>query len=409
MDNVFLLSEFYNDIELHAGKHGKFGQDLVYTSLAKTSHGELVEGFLTEGQVLTMMPASQYDGMIDVFFFIEGNLIMHAGKHSRRIHPQTLISSDSFDISIKIEARAKTRYLHFQAPPWLKKNDNEGQIIKQAHSSFEFVFSRGSIELMLGKIEAGNRMFAIPEEEEAIEVYYVVDGLFTLEQDSKPLLKSGDYFIARGLSQTKSCFANTDVSYIYFSNLAKKQGVEEFHKDLIKLASEVEKKDGYTSDHCKRLQRLSVKTGMLLGLDSERMLRLTMGALLHDLGKVKVPIEILQKPGKLTAEEWNIIKEHPTAGQKMLQGTELEKAAIVVEQHHERLDGSGYPYGLSDDSILTESYIVAVADTFDAMTTDRPYRKALTTEAALEEIKALADKQIPKEVIDAFIEANGDE
>ncbi|MCA9835346.1 MAG: HD-GYP domain-containing protein [Trueperaceae bacterium] len=410
MDNVFLLPEHYTDIELHAGQHGRFGQNLIYTSLAKTSYGELIEGYLSEGQTLTVMPANQYDSMIDVFFFIDGDITAHVGATSRLLRPQTLLSSDKIDLPLKLEAQSKARYLHFQAPPWMKPNPNEGKKGKANNLGFEFLFSRGSIELMFGTLDEGRTMHAIPEGEGAVEVYYIIDGLLSLEsRANSAILKSGDYFVARDHIRTQACFANTKVNFLYFSNLAKNNGIEIFHNELINLASEVEQKDGYTADHCHRLQRLSVRTAKALGLGSDEIFRLGLGALLHDLGKVKVPLEILNKPGKLNNEEWAVIKEHPLQGSKMLANTELEIAATIVAQHHERLDGSGYPFKLKGNEILTESYIVAVADTFDAMTTDRSYRKALSTEVALAEIKALADKKIPKEIIDAFIKANGDE
>ena len=164
-------------------------------------------------------------------------------------------------------------------------------------------------------------------------------------------------------------------------------------------------KDGYTADHCRRLQRLGCATGQQLGLSQAELYRLDFGSLLHDVGKVKVPVEILQKSGKLTPEEWTIIKQHPTMGCEVLNATFLKEAGIVVEQHHERMDGSGYPYGLSGKDILTESYVVAVADTYDAMTTDRPYRKALSDEVAFEEIRKYGGVHYPREVVDAFFAA----
>ncbi len=164
-------------------------------------------------------------------------------------------------------------------------------------------------------------------------------------------------------------------------------------------------KDGYTADHCRRLQRLSYATGQQLGLSQTELYRLDFGSLLHDIGKIEVPVEILQKPGKLTPGEWERVKQHPSLGREMLATTHVKEAGIVVEQHHERLDGSGYPYGLSGKDILTEAYIVAVADTFDAMTTDRPYRKALSDEVAFEEIRKYAGVHYPREVVDAFFEA----
>lgn len=164
-------------------------------------------------------------------------------------------------------------------------------------------------------------------------------------------------------------------------------------------------KDGYTADHCDRLQALSYATGLELGLSTSRLRLLDQGAYLHDVGKISVPIEILQKPSSLTSSEWDAIKRHPTAGRELLDKTFMKEAGKIVEQHHERLDGSGYPYGLAGSDVLIEATIVAVADTYDAMTTDRPYRRALSRDEALAEIQKYAGVHYPKEVVRAFMSA----
>ena len=150
---------------------------------------------------------------------------------------------------------------------------------------------------------------------------------------------------------------------------------------------------------------MSFATGRELGLPHYRLHLLDCGAYLHDLGKVKVPLEILNKPARLTPEEFAVIQRHPSFGREMLEGTWMKPSGLIVEQHHERLDGSGDPFGLAGDEILVESYIVAVADTYDAMTTDRPYRKALTPEEAFAELNKYAGTHHLKEVVKAFFSA----
>ena len=142
--------------------------------------------------------------------------------------------------------------------------------------------------------------------------------------------------------------------------------------DLKRLARLIARKDRGTAAHCGRLRDLARAVGLELRLSPPRLYRLDYGAYLHDLGKIEVPDCVLQKPGRLTPAEWALVKRHPTVGRRLLEVTFMAPVGVIVEQHHEKLDGSGYPYGLSDDAILTESYIVAVVDTFDAMTTDRP-------------------------------------
>ena len=172
--------------------------------------------------------------------------------------------------------------------------------------------------------------------------------------------------------------------------------------DLKRLARLIARKDRGTAAHCGRLRDLARAVGLELRLPPSGLYRLDYGAYLHDLGKVEVPDCVLQKPGRLTLGEWALVKRHPTVGRRLLETTFMAPVGVIVEQHHEKLDGSGYPHGLSGDAILTESYIVAVVDTFDAMTTDRPYRRALPFEEALAEIRGLAGRHYPREVVDAF-------
>jgi len=396
------------DFELHTGQFSASNPNLVFKSLVKTSYGDLVEGYLSPGQNLTLMPANYQHGMIDVFFFAEGEMLAHTNQGPRRLKANSFITTDKLKGKTRLEAHSSVKYLHFLAPPWLAKNENEGKKLEMDEGSFNFAFSRGGIGFTLGTIHAGETLYATPEKEGTIEVYYVLKGLLSLDQEdgNAVVLKPSDYFVARDLSKTLSFFCNTDVTFLYFANASRQNWIENFHGDVIRLAEEVEQKDGYTAEHCSRLQRLSKRTGKLLHLSADRMLKLGLGARLHDLGKVNVPLEILQKPSKLNALEWEVIKKHPTYGRQLLENSNMEGVGIIIEQHHERMDGSGYPFGLKGNEILTESYIVAVADTFDAMTTNRPYRKALSEKTAFEELNKYADKHYPKVVVDAFIEAN---
>ena len=257
-------------------------------------------------------------------------------------------------------------------------------------------------EVVEGTLRAGQRLNLTPTEE-ALETYYILSG--ELSSPEGEILRTGDHFVVQSLSAVITFSAITEVRFLFVSSVPQFHEISADIYELRELAVEVELKDGYTSDHCQRIQRLSYATGQELGFSPEQLYQLDYGAYFHDVGKVKVPEEILNKPGKLTPEEWQVIKEHPRAGREVLEGTYLEIAGKIVEQHHERFDGSGYPYGLKGDEILTEAYIVAVADTFDAMTTDRPYRKALPAEVAFAEIRKYAGIHYPVRVVKAFFNA----
>ncbi|MDX1721310.1 MAG: HD domain-containing phosphohydrolase, partial [Salegentibacter mishustinae] len=131
------------------------------------------------------------------------------------------------------------------------------------------------------------------------------------------------------------------------------------------------------------------------------------GAYFNDNGKLTVPLEILNKEGKLTPEECELMKAHTTNGAEMMRNHEiawLREAAFIVEQHHERYDGKGYPFGLKEEEVSLEAYIIAVVDSFDAMTTNRPYREALTVDQAIEEIIKGRGSQFHPQVVDAFLQ-----
>lgn len=155
------------------------------------------------------------------------------------------------------------------------------------------------------------------------------------------------------------------------------------------FSSIVEARDPYTAGHQKRVTRLSVAMAERMGLEAERITALRMAAMVHDLGKIYVPSEFLNKPGKLSAVEFDIVKTHPVVGRNILKFVDFEwPLSRIVAQHHERMDGSGYPEGLSREDILLEARILAVADVVDAVSSHRPYRPSLGLGMALEEIES---------------------
>jgi HD-GYP domain-containing protein (c-di-GMP phosphodiesterase class II) len=164
----------------------------------------------------------------------------------------------------------------------------------------------------------------------------------------------------------------------------------------------VEMRDPYTAGHQKRVAGLARAIGEELGLPADRRDGLHTAGLIHDLGKISVPAEILSKPSKLTAIEFSMIKVHPQAGFDILKSIEFPwPVARMVLEHHERLDGTGYPGGLRGEDILLESRILAVADVVEAISSHRPYRPALGIEAALDEIEVRRGIFYDAAVVDA--------
>jgi putative two-component system response regulator len=176
-----------------------------------------------------------------------------------------------------------------------------------------------------------------------------------------------------------------------------------YRMTLKALVAALETRDQETHGHSERVVNFSLRLGQELKLSIEQMRSLEFGSLLHDIGKIGVPDAILRKPAKLMEEEWVRMREHPLHGQKILRGIEfLEGAARVVAQHHEKWDGAGYPLGLKGEEIDLNARIFAVADAFDAITSDRVYRKGRTYDEALAELQTCAGVQFDPRVVEAF-------
>jgi putative nucleotidyltransferase with HDIG domain len=176
-----------------------------------------------------------------------------------------------------------------------------------------------------------------------------------------------------------------------------------YRSTLKALTAALETRDSETHGHSERVVTYSLRLGREYGLNSDEMKALEFGSLLHDIGKIGVPDSILRKPAKLTEEEWVRMREHPLHGQQILRGIEfLQGAARVVAQHHEKWDGTGYPLGLRAEDIDICARIFAVADAFDAITSDRVYRRGKSYEAAAQELDDWAGRQFDPKVVEAF-------
>jgi putative nucleotidyltransferase with HDIG domain len=178
-----------------------------------------------------------------------------------------------------------------------------------------------------------------------------------------------------------------------------------YRATLEALLAALDTRDTETEGHSERVAAYTMLIAQQLNLSEAELQHIEHGALLHDIGKIGVPDHILYKPGPLTPEEWEVMKQHPVIGYKMCMKIEmLRPAAPIVLHHHERWDGRGYPYGLNGAEIPLGARIFAIADTLDAMTSDRPYRKALSFAQAREEIERCAGSQFDPELVRVFLE-----
>ncbi|PYU67347.1 MAG: hypothetical protein DMG49_19075 [Acidobacteria bacterium] len=205
------------------------------------------------------------------------------------------------------------------------------------------------------------------------------------------------------LAQTFNNMAGDIESFVARLKQAAEENRELFLGSIRMLAAAIDEKDPYTRGHSDRVAKYSVMIGQQLGLSPEELDRLRISALLHDVGKIGVDDRVLKKPGALTAEEFQIMKQHPSKGANIMRPVpQLKDMLPGIELHHEHMDGRGYPYGLKGEEIPLMARIIAVSDTLDAMTTNRPYQSAKEIDDALQVIGKVAGSKFDLRVVEAL-------
>lgn len=290
-------------------------------------------------------------------------------------------------------------------------------ILRSGHS-IEKVELNGTHAFLIGEgngseitqycLEKGINWYIVPAGEwKGFEYIFVLSGeLKGNSTKGQFVLQPQDALSVTGVKEIIEFTAITEAKFLYFCSEPVFHNLYSNTKELIDLSVMVEVKDGYTSEHCKRIRELSLLIGHEMQLSSKEIVTLHFGSFFHDIGKAKIPDEILGKPNKFTDEEYEIMKTHARLGKEMLVASGdpvLIDASQVVEQHHERYNGMGYPNGLHADEICIGAAIVAVADSYDAMTSDRVYRKGRTHELACDEILQNRGVLYHPDVVDSFL------
>ncbi|HEY7826253.1 MAG TPA: HD domain-containing phosphohydrolase, partial [Candidatus Acidoferrales bacterium] len=205
------------------------------------------------------------------------------------------------------------------------------------------------------------------------------------------------------LAETFNHMAGDIEEYVERLKQAAAENRELFLGSIRMLAAAIDEKDPYTRGHSGRVAKYSTVIGEAIGWNAEDLDRLRISALLHDVGKIGVDDRVLKKPGKLTDEEFDLMKQHPSKGANIMRPVaQLKDMLPGIELHHERMDGGGYPYGLAGEEIPMMARIIAVADTFDAITTNRPYQSAMDIDYAMERIRSLAVTKFDARVVAAL-------
>jgi len=233
-----------------------------------------------------------------------------------------------------------------------------------------------------------------------------------------PLMIRRQVFGVLSLSGTRDGDAFTRKELRYLSALAKRASLNMENKILYEsvysnitdifqsLVASIHHRDHYTKRHSSNVTETAVKTAEALNCTRDEIESIRRASMLHDIGKIAIPDRILLKEGRLTDEEYTVIKEHPAIGGEILKAVTLMDAERdIILHHHERWDGTGYPDGLTGKEIPRLSRILSVADAFDAMITDRPYRDALSVDVAIDELYKNTDSQFDKDVVGIFVSA----
>jgi HD-GYP domain-containing protein (c-di-GMP phosphodiesterase class II) len=205
------------------------------------------------------------------------------------------------------------------------------------------------------------------------------------------------------LAETFNSMAGDIEEFVEQLKQAAEQNRDLFLGSIRMLAAAIDEKDPYTRGHSGRVAKFSVVIGQFLDLPADELDKIRISALLHDVGKIGVDDRVLKKPGALTDEEFALMKQHPSKGANIMRPVaQLKEMLPGIELHHEHVDGGGYPHGLRGDAIPMMARIIAVADTLDAMTTNRPYQTAMDLEFAMNKIQMLAGKKFDRAVVDAL-------
>jgi putative nucleotidyltransferase with HDIG domain len=225
-------------------------------------------------------------------------------------------------------------------------------------------------------------------------------------KDVDSLITAADtaLFAAKGLGRNRAVLYNPEISEVLSSVTSKRSIQAQGHlATVLSLAEALDLRERGTASHSQSVGRYSEMIARELGMPPDKVERVRLGGILHDIGKVAVPDAVLQKPGPLDDEEWEQMRQHPEHGARILGSSELSDIREWVMASHERPDGRGYPRGLKGDEIPVESRILAVADAYEAMSVDRIYRPSIGEQAAREELRRGAGAQFDAAVVDAFL------
>ncbi|HED14969.1 MAG TPA: PAS domain S-box protein [Gammaproteobacteria bacterium] len=328
---------------------------------------------------------------------------IHTALEKQRLHKEHTRAIQALQES---EARYQDLYEH--APDMFASIDESTQTIRECNQTMADRLGYGKSELIGRSIIEIYHPRCKAKYEKCL-TYFNQHGAIK-DVELQMCCKNGDTIdILANASSIRD--ENGEVRYsrsIYRDITERKAHERKLQKSLegtiYAITKAIEARDPYTAGHERRVADLALAIGQTMGLDSHQLEGIRLGALIHDIGKIQLPAEILSKPTKLTALEYRLIQTHSQVGYEILQDIDFPwPIANIAHQHHERLDGSGYPQGLHAAAICLEARVVAVADVVEAISSHRPYRPGLGTDKALGEIRCGRGQQYDVAVVDACL------
>lgn len=272
---------------------------------------------------------------------------------------------------------------------FVNQKDRASVTVGGADSYLSLLAKRKDLEIMVQTLRNDATVWISPaEDRDTLEFFYILSGglVLCLKNEQEITLQAGESFYVEGINSDLHIKMLQETKLLYITNRSVFDYVFGYQGDLNDLLHQIDIKDNYTYEHCCNVMNYSKLLMSKMKKTEAEMYDIVTASLFHDVGKCFVPDEILRKPEKLTSEEFRKIMKHPIDGARLLEQKFSQRIADIAKTHHERLDGSGYPYGLSGDEISFEGRIIAVADSFDAMTTKRTYNRQKSYLAAAEEL-----------------------
>lgn len=266
-------------------------------------------------------------------------------------------------------------------------------------------YKDGTIEINIYVMREGHSFyFRPPLDEKSIKTYYILEGQL-YNYDTERHYSNGDIVVLDYQSEPFNFDVEKTIRVLVQSTHDNSYETSSRFFALINdTLAKVNLKDSYTSEHSKRVYILTRLMAVELNYAGQKLLNILHAAKYHDVGKIYIEDSILNKPSSLTQEEFEIMKSHVINGKELIEAGFNLETYTIVSQHHERIDGSGYPLGLKGEEISEEGRIIAICDSFDAMTTDRVYKKGKTIEEAIIELKELSGLKYDVKLVDIFID-----